>query len=119
MTIDKDLFIKILNEVDSPGVAGSIKEAAHGKIYSENPKEPNNPEVLVVGMYRTSLDDLKKEIKNTLKDVIDRIDKDNFSGAIRLLDGMLDAPNKPVGVVSHQIRALIDVQTELQSKKKK
>ena len=113
MSLDKKQFSKYLKEG-----ANTMNESLHGKIYSENPKEPKNPEVLVLGMYRMSFNSIKSEIKDTLKRVIQNVDENNFSQAITLLDGLFSGSKKDVGVVSHQIRALQDALAEMDSKKK-
>lgn len=100
---------------------GIVKEgySVYGRIYSEDPKDPNNPEVLIIGMGRLTFDTLKSSIVNLLQDVITNVKDDKFGAALSLLDGMFYHLEKQPGIISHKIRALKDVQAELESKKKR
>jgi len=115
MTLKKS---PIQSALDTDGV---VKEgySLYGKIYSEDPKDPKNPEVMVSGMYRMPFGLLKRSITDMLKDVIKNVDSENFGAALSLLDGLLYQDTKSPGIISHQIRALKDVQTEMGSKTKK
>ena len=58
------------------GISDQEDKKTYGYIYDseQSKKTPENPEIVVVGLYRTDLVHLQENIKNDLKEMVDAID---------------------------------------------
>lgn len=79
----------------------------HGEIFDKKNFDPKNPEVLVKGFGRFKLNQLKKDVQLKLEDLYKKSKLSNFSAINELLN--------PNGVLVHYVKAILDVERELNS----
>jgi hypothetical protein len=80
----------------------------YGEIYDRKKFNPENPEILVKGVGRVTLEGLKKNLSEKFKDLSDR--------AARGADwGFIKEAISEKGILNHYILALLDVERQLKN----
>ena len=89
----------------------SLEEAA---IYSMNPEDPMNPEVLVQGVGRYTLKTLKQNVRGKLADLAKRVAETDDPQAWREVAKLLDH-----AAMRERVKTIVSAHDELQAKRKK
>lgn len=79
----------------------------YGEIANKKKFNPENPEILVKGVGRYTLESLKKNIAGKLADLADRAEKDQFA----FINEMLNEKS----ILTHFVKAVLDVEKELKT----
>jgi hypothetical protein len=95
-------FKEMLNEK-----AGLIVEALYGELSNKKEFDPNDPEIIVKGVGVYKLNQLKQNVHEKLADLVKKMEEGDYH--------FVDYALSPKGILAHFIKALLEVEKELNS----